>query len=78
MPWENTVGQARLASTATNIAAIVFFICLVLGFCYVLLNNRRECQETKSRSSHNAVIRVYDDAGNVIESHEHKGEFREP
>jgi tellurite resistance-related uncharacterized protein len=28
--------------------------------------------------SHDAVIRVYDDAGNVIETHEHAGEFREP
>ncbi len=28
--------------------------------------------------SHDAVIRVYDDAGNVIDTHEHKGEFREP
>jgi hypothetical protein len=27
--------------------------------------------------SHNAVIRVFDDAGNVIERHEHKGEFKE-
>jgi hypothetical protein len=27
--------------------------------------------------SHHAVIRVYDDAGNVIEMHEHKGEFKE-
>jgi hypothetical protein len=27
--------------------------------------------------SHNAVIRVYDQAGSVIESHEHKGEFKE-
>ena len=27
--------------------------------------------------SHNAVIRVYDEAGNVIETHEHKGEFKE-
>jgi hypothetical protein len=27
---------------------------------------------------HDAVIRVYDEAGNVIETHEHKGEFREP
>ena len=27
--------------------------------------------------SHNAVIRVYDDAGNMIETHEHKGEFKE-
>jgi hypothetical protein len=26
--------------------------------------------------SHDAVIRVYDDAGNVIETHEHKGEFQ--
>jgi hypothetical protein len=28
--------------------------------------------------SHDAVIRVYDDAGTVIETHEHKGDFREP
>ena len=28
--------------------------------------------------SHDAVIRVYDEAGNVIETHEHKGDFREP
>ena len=27
--------------------------------------------------SHDAVIRVYDEAGNVIETHEHAGEFRE-
>ena len=33
----------------------------------------------KHRSrSRNAVIRVYDDAGNVIETHEHVGQFREP
>ena len=24
-----------------------------------------------------AVIRVYDEAGNVIETHEHKGDFKE-
>jgi hypothetical protein len=30
-----------------------------------------------NRSSHYAVIRVYDDAGNVIETHKHKGEFKE-
>jgi len=28
--------------------------------------------------SHDAVIRVYDDAGNVVETHEHAGEFAEP
>ena len=26
--------------------------------------------------SHDALIRVYDDAGNVIETHEHAGEFK--
>jgi hypothetical protein len=33
--------------------------------------------EHRSRS-HDAVIRVYDGAGNVIETHEHAGDFREP
>ena len=28
--------------------------------------------------SHDAVIRVYDEAGNVIQTHEHAGEFKEP
>jgi hypothetical protein len=28
--------------------------------------------------SHDAVIRDYDEAGNVIETQEHKGEFKEP
>jgi hypothetical protein len=27
--------------------------------------------------SHDAVIRVYDEVGNVIETHEHKGDFKE-
>jgi hypothetical protein len=27
--------------------------------------------------SHNAVIRVYNDAGSVIETHEHVGDFKE-
>jgi len=32
----------------------------------------------KHRSrAHTAVIRVYDDAGNVIGTHEHKGDFKE-
>jgi len=31
-----------------------------------------------SSRSHDAMIRVYDDAGNVIETHEHTGDFREP
>jgi hypothetical protein len=28
--------------------------------------------------SHHAVICVYDEAGNVIETHEHTGDFKEP
>jgi len=35
-----------------------------------------EYAKFRSRS-HDAVIRVYDDAGNVIETHQHKGEFKE-
>jgi len=27
--------------------------------------------------SHDAVIRVYDEAGNVIQMHEHMGDFKE-
>jgi hypothetical protein len=30
-----------------------------------------------SSRSHHAVIRVYDAAGSVIETHEHKGDFKE-
>jgi hypothetical protein len=30
---------------------------------------------THSSRSHDAVIRVYDDAGNVIEAHGHTGDF---
>ena len=30
-----------------------------------------------SSRSHDAVIRVYDDAGNELETHERKGDFKE-
>jgi hypothetical protein len=37
---------------------------------------RNAIDYAKFRSrSHDAVIRVYDEAGNVIETHEHKGDF---
>jgi len=42
--------------------------------------NKRRMQLTtrKCRSrSHDALIRVYDDAGNVIETHEQTGDFKE-
>jgi hypothetical protein len=28
--------------------------------------------------AYDAVIRVYDETGNVIETHEHRGDFSEP
>jgi hypothetical protein len=41
------------------------------------ISNAIDYAEHRSRS-HDAVIRVYDDVGNVIETHEHVGDFREP
>jgi hypothetical protein len=40
------------------------------------MNNAIDYAKFRSRS-HEAVIRVYDEAGNVIETHEHKGDFKE-
>jgi hypothetical protein len=51
--------------------------------CPPSLSRRRSdfrCAAIRSKfysRSHDAVIRVYDDAGNVIETHEHTGEFKE-
>jgi hypothetical protein len=40
---------------------------------------RNAIRFAKSNSgSQGVVIRLYDDAGNMIETHEHKGEFKEP
>ena len=40
------------------------------------INNAVDYAKHCSRS-HNAVICVYDEGGNVIETHEHAGEFKE-
>jgi YD repeat-containing protein len=37
-------------------------------------NALTKCYSKVRSRAHNAVIRVYDAAGNVIETHEHKGE----
>jgi hypothetical protein len=43
------------------------------------LETRQAISYAKHRSrSHEAVIRVYDAAGNVIETQEHAGDFKEP
>ena len=40
--------------------------------------SKQSMNSAKFRSrSHDAVIRVYDDAGNVIETHGHKGDFKD-
>jgi hypothetical protein len=47
------------------------------GLWYTEISDATDYAKFYSRS-HHAVIRVYDDTGNVIETHEHKGQFREP
>jgi hypothetical protein len=39
-------------------------------------SNAIDYAKFRSRS-HDPVIRVYDDAGNVIEAHKHAGEFKD-
>jgi len=41
------------------------------------VGNAVDYAKFRSRS-HDAVIRVYDAVGNVIETHEHIGHFKEP
>jgi hypothetical protein len=41
------------------------------------ISNAVDYAKFRSRS-HHAVIRVFDNAGNVIETHEHAGEFKDP
>jgi hypothetical protein len=42
------------------------------------LNNRSSSYAKFYSRSHHAVIRVYDSAGNVIETHETTGDFKQP
>ena len=44
--------------------------------CYTKAPDAVDYAKFFSRTQ-DAVIRVYDDAGNVIETHEHKGDFKE-
>jgi len=45
----------------------------------VTSNPRRDQATPKFyKPLHDAVIRVYDSAGNVIDTHEYKGGFKEP
>jgi hypothetical protein len=56
-------------------------LCLPLGRLWYAepdaISNAIDYAKFRSQS-HDAVIYVYDAAGNVIETHEHTGEFKEP
>jgi hypothetical protein len=64
-------GDAEGAGVAAPLAAVSVLAFLRLRFSAI------EYAKFRSRS-HDAVIRVYDEAGNVIETHEDKGDFKEP
>ena len=50
--------------------------CHSVGLWYTNASDAVGYAQHYSRSQH-AVIRVYDAAGNVIETHEHTGDFKE-
>jgi len=49
-----------------------------LPFGWLWYGEPMQSATQSSSRSHDAVIRVFDDAGNVIETHEQAGEFQEP
>jgi hypothetical protein len=67
----------RQVSSGTGIIAASSWISDTLPFVRLwYLEARAAISYAKFRSrSHDAVIRVYDAAGNVIETHEHAGGF---
>jgi hypothetical protein len=73
-----TVGEARPAITATNIAAIVFFLCLVRVLLHATKKTAESVKKKNARRSHDAVILGYDNTDNVRETHQHAGDFKEP
>jgi hypothetical protein len=46
------------------------------GLWYLEVSDAVDYAKFRSRS-HDAVIRVYDSAGNVVETHEHTGDFKD-
>jgi len=52
--------------------------CLLVACGMVTQTQSATQSDTRSTAAdHVAVIRVYDESGNVIETHEHKGDFKE-
>jgi hypothetical protein len=66
---------ASIIATVDLISDVLPFGCLWYGEPDVISNAIGHAKFFSR--SHNAVIRVYDEAGNVIEPHEHAGGFKE-
>ena len=66
--------DARIAATSFH-----FAIPIVAVDCHPPVRSGKSWRRLTDRSnrSHDAVIRIYDNAGNVIETHEHKGDFKD-
>ena len=76
--WQELLAQSRDDFEAGTDFSCTLFpdTRVVLGFvCLWALADAVGYAEHGSRS-HRAVVRVYDAAGNVIETHEHAGDFR--
>jgi hypothetical protein len=82
-------GNVTLARVETDLQAIATNFCGVDLICDVLPYGRLWYGEPNAVAnginyakffsrSHDAVIRVYDEEGNLIETHEHEGDFKEP
>jgi hypothetical protein len=56
----------------TQFAAFIFADLVLAKSAKASLKTQRA-----ERQSHHAVIRVYDEIGNVIETHEHVGDLKE-
>jgi hypothetical protein len=67
-----TAPAQRQALRRSNLDALPFG-----RLWYVEVSDAIGYAKFRSRS-HRAAIRVYDEAGNVIGTHEHKGQFKEP
>ena len=78
--WQELLAQSRddfEAGTRLQLSTLFPDTRVVLGFvCLWALADAVGYAEQRSRS-HRAVIRVYDSAGNVIETHEPAVDFKE-
>ena len=48
----------------------------IVNCCAFVVRAEERCRRNSTARSHEAVLRVYDAAGNVIETHGHKGDFK--